>query len=317
MKVMTLHKNYGGDGGFWRWLMLHIAVGVLFGAYYASELYDTAELEIYYFPPFCGAGIAAAAAALSYFILGMYKPERNIRLGDFDRMMICARFGGGRNSKALREAVIDMHLCDYNDALDALKEIEEDEEDTEENNDVRLSVVYFYIGRCYQLMGYPSNGAKYLLEAIDKGLKLNDTYLLAARCLTQNGSFDKALECYNILLEKKCYYEFVYTDMGIAYLKKGDSEKALEYFTRSLNEGKNYSFALGGCSLAYLQMKNLEESNKYYQKALMCNMDDVNGFKVFYCNIAEAAGLWDEIDPKMKLRSRRGGSEVEGDEIIR
>lgn len=312
-----MRRNYGGGvGSFWLWFGLHAAFGVLAGAYYASEKYGLAQPELYYIPPFCGAVIAGAAAALSYFILGFNSPERNIRLGDFDRMMIYSRFGGGRNAKMLKEAVIDMHLCDYNDALDVLKEIEEDEEDTEENNDTRLSVVYFYIGRCYQLMGYPSNGAKYLLEAVDKGLKLNDTYLLAARCLTQNGSFDRALECYNTLLERNCCYEFVYTDMGIAYLKKGDGEKALEYFTRSLNEGKNYSFALGGCSLAYLQMKNLEESTKYYQKALMCNMDDVNGFKVFYCNIAEAVGLWDEIDPKMKLRSRRG-FDIEDEEIIR
>ncbi|MCH5348782.1 MAG: tetratricopeptide repeat protein, partial [Oscillospiraceae bacterium] len=177
-----------------------------------------------------------------------------------------------------------------------------------------LSVIYFYTGRCYQLMGYPSNGARYFRQALDNGLKLNDTYLLTARCLTQNGSFDEALEYYNILAERDAYFDFIYTDMGIAYLKKGDGEKAFECFTRAVDEGRNYAFALGGCSLACLQMKNLDDSRKYYKRALMCNMDDINGFKIFYCNIAESVGLLDEIDPNMKIRAGRVG---EAEDLIR
>ncbi|MCM1328213.1 MAG: tetratricopeptide repeat protein [Ruminococcus sp.] len=295
---------------FLPWLAAHVVVGVILGAYFVADEYGEEIIGIYYKPVAVAALAAAVLAFVSWLLLGRRDPKRNIELGDFDRMMVYGRFGGGRNSKRLKDAVIELHLCNFNDALDELKEIEEEEED-----EGRLSVVKFYMGRCYQLMGYPANGARYFGEAIDNGLKLNDTYLLEARCLTQNGRFDEAVDCYKVLLERDCYFDFIYTDIGIAYLKKGDSENALSYFKRAVDEGKNYPFALGGCSLAYLQMKNLEESGKYYKKALMCNMEDLNGFKVFYCNIAESVGLYDEIDPSIKRR--RGFDGDDDDEIMR
>lgn len=291
---------------FLPWLICHVIAGVILCAYFIADEYGEETADIFYKPLAAAAFVSMGVALVSWLVLGRRSSGRRIELGDFDRMMVYGRFGGGRNSKRLREAVIELHLYNFNDALDILKEIEEGEEDGG-----RLSVVDFYMGRCYQLMGYPANGAKYFKEAIEKGLKLNDTYLLAARCLTQNGRFDEAVDCYKVLLERDCYFDFLYTDIGIAYLKKGDGESALEYFKKSVDEGKNYSFALGGCSLAYLQLKNLEESNNYYKKALLCNMDDINGFKIFYCNIAESVGLYDEIDPNLKRHSDADGGDEE------
>ncbi|MDE5576532.1 MAG: tetratricopeptide repeat protein [Oscillospiraceae bacterium] len=292
------------------WLAAHVFLGLCIGSLYAIRRYGAENAEIYYFPPIICGALAAILGGWAYYSFGRVRSEYEInKLGNFDRALVFGYFYGS-DAKLLREAVIDMHLSDLNGALEKFKWLEE-----KELPDDRRSVLCFYMGRCYQLMGYPSNGVKYFQEALDKGLKLSDTYLLTARCLTQNGRFDEALECYNTLLEKDCYFDFIYTDMGIACLKKGDGEKALEYFTKSVDEGKNYSFALGGCSLAYLQMKDLDKSREYYRQALTCNMDDVNGFKIFYCNIAEAVGLFDEIDPQMKLRSEAGFEH--GDEIIR
>lgn len=288
-------------GRFAPWLVTHAAAGLCIGSLYAIEMYGAEDAATYYAPPLIGAAAAAVLSGWAYYAFGRSKSEYDItKLGHFDRGLIYGHFSG-RDAAFIREAVIDMHVADLNTALEKLKELEEKDLIPD-----RRSVVCFYMGRCYQLMGYPANGSKYFQEALDLGLTLNDTYLLAARCLTQNGRFDEAIEYYKVLLERDCYFDFIYTDMGITYLKKGDAEKALEEFGRSVDEGKNYSFALGGCSLAYLQMKNLDKSREYYQKALNCNMDDVDGFKVFYCNIAEAAGLLDEIDPQMKLRTERG-----------
>ncbi len=288
-------------GRFAPWLVIHILAGILIGAFCSIELFGAETAKDYYFPPLIGAAVGLALSVSAYYAFGRGGSEYdNARLGSFDRSLVYGFFSG-RQAVLLREAVIDLHLNELNDSLDKLKELEE-----KELSDDCRSVVDFYMGRCYQLMGYPSNGSKYFNEAIELGLKLNDVYLLAARCLTQNGRFDEAIDYYNLLLERDCYFDFIHTDMGITYLKKGDGEKALEEFNISIDEGKNYSFALGGCSLAYLQLKDLEKSREYYQKALNCNMEDILGFKIFYCNIAESVGLLDDIDPQMKLRPEHG-----------
>lgn len=292
-------------GRFAPWLVTHLIAGLCTGALYSAELYGADGAKVYYAPPLIGALIGLILSVFAYIAFGRKGSEYdNTRLGDFDRMLVYGHFSG-RNASLMREAVIDLHLADFNIALEKFRSIEE----KELAGDSR-SALDFYMGRCYQLMGYPSNGAKYFREALELGLKLNDTYLLAARCLVQNGLFDEAIEYYNILLERDCRFDFILTDMGVTYLKKGDGEKALEQFEKSISEGKNYSFALGGCSLAHLLMKDIGKSREYYQKALQCNMDDVVGFKIFYCNIAESVGLLDDIDPRMKRQPEK-------DEIIR
>lgn len=298
---------------FCPWLIAHMLVFGISCAFAAAEVNGYEGAREYYYPLLAGIIASLPFALCSYFMFGRQSIRYSDRnLGDFDKYMIYSLFGGSPSwlfgslaAKKLREAVIDMHVFDYNTALDKYKELED-----ENLSDKQRSVLCFYTARCYQLMGYPSNGVIFYKQAIELGLDTNDTYLLTARCLTQNGRFDEAVEYYTILLERDCYFDFIYTDIGIAYLKKGDGEKALENFERSVDEGKNYSFALGGCSLACLQLKNLEKSNEYYKKALTCNMDDVSGFKTFYCNIAEAVGLLDEIDPEIRNGSDKDAGEI-------
>ena len=284
------------------WLLVHIVVFCLAGGYFGYEFLGAQGAAYYYVVILMGIAAAFVFSISAYLAFGRRDSRYTHNRADpFDRRRIYRCFRGAMASK-LCEAVIDMDLMSLAEALEKFKEAEE----TENLSDEQKGVLSYYIGRCYQLMGYPSNGAKYFRNAIGFGFDSDDTYLLAARCMVQNGSFDEAVENYNILLEKDCGFDFIYTDMGLAYLKKGDSERALEFFEKSIDEGKNYAFALGGCSLSYLQMKELEKSEEYYKKALTCNMNDVSGFKVFYCNIAESVGLIDEINPNMKVNPVTG-----------
>lgn len=266
-------------------------------AIFMTAAYGAEEVGEYYKPLLYAAVFSLFPAMLAYyFFFSNDMRYDSSKLGEFDRNML--RQFGMRYERKLREAVMDMHIFDFNTALEKYDELSE-----KELADNQRAVLSFYMGRCYQLMGYPANGAKHFDKAIELGLKLNDTYLLAARCLVQNGRFDDAIEYYNILIERESYFEFIYTDVALAYLKKGDGEKALEYFRKSVDEGMNYSFALGGCSLAYLQLRDLEKSKEYYKEAVRCNMEDINGFKMYYCNIAESVGLIDEIDEQMKVNN--------------
>ncbi|MCH5348988.1 MAG: hypothetical protein J1E40_06670, partial [Oscillospiraceae bacterium] len=108
------------------------------GAYWAIAVSGSSMAEEYYRPVVVS---IVPAIFLAWITNETFRSDagerRRIRLGDFDRMMIYHRFGGGANSKRLRNAVIDIHMHNFNDALDVLKEIEEAEQD-----DARLSVIY-------------------------------------------------------------------------------------------------------------------------------------------------------------------------------
>ncbi len=307
---------------FLPWLALHTVIFCGLAVYYAVTNYGAEGAVNYYLPLLKGFSAALIAAIFAYITFGREDKGNKYSLsalGEFDVKLICGYFAmkpvkGAVNrtrdiplskqlaninlNNLLIEAVVDMHNFDFNTSLDKMEEIEE-----KPLTDNQKAVLSFYMGRCYQMMGYPANAVKHFESCLELGMKLNDVYLLAARCLTQNGRFDDAIEYYNVLIERESYFEFIYTDIGLAYLKKGEGEKAYEYFRKSVDEGMNHSFALGGCSLACLQMKDIEKSMEYFKEAVRCSMEDVNGFKVYYCNIAESVGLINEIDETMKINT--------------
>lgn len=305
---------------FLPWLALHTVIFCGLAIYYAVTNYGAECAAIYYLPLLKGFSAALIAAIFAYITFGREDKKYSAdAINEFDLKLICGHFAvkpvksvvnstrdistsnrrtNVKLSKLLIEAVIDMHAFDFNTSLDKMEEIEENS-----LTDNQKAVLSFYMGRCYQMMGYPANAVKHFETCLDLGMRLNDVYLLAARCLAQNGRFDDAIEYYNVLIERESYFEFIYTDIGLAYLKKGDGEKAFEYFRKSVDNGMNHSFALGGCSLACLQMKDIEKSMEYFKEAVRCSMEDVNGFKVYYCNIAESVGLLNEIDETMKINT--------------
>ncbi len=306
--------------GYLPWCVVHTVIFCGVAVYYAVTNYGADGAVNYYMPLLSAVGGALIISVPAYAAFFSNNDKYSISaLSEFDVKLICGHFAmkpaksvvnktrdipltnrraNVRLNNLLIEAVIDMHHFDFNTSLDKMEEISE-----KELTDNQRAVLSFYMGRCYQMMGYPANAVRHFEACLELGMCLNDVYLLAARCLAQNGRFDDAIAYYNVLIERESYFEFIYTDIGLAYLKKGDGEKAFEYFRKSVDEGMNYSFALGGCSLACLQMKKLEESNDYFKEAVRCSMEDVNGFKVFYCNIAESVGLINEIDETMKINT--------------
>lgn len=297
--------------GFWAdfspWLLVHMIVFSLAGGYLGYDFLGEKGAAYYYTVILLSIIGAVIFSLFAYLAFGRRDPRYTLNRADpFDRRRIYSCFSG-KKASLICESVIDMEMLSYSEALEKLKEIEADKD----LSDMQKAVLSYYMGRCYQLMGYPSNAVKCFRCSVENGFDPEDVYFLEARCLVQNGCFDEAVEIYDLLMAKGCDLDFIYTDIGLAYLKKGDGNSALEYFERSLKEKKNYAFALGGCSLAYLQLKDLEKSMDFYRKALNCNMTDIYGFKVFYCNIAEAVGLLGEIDPDIKKTS------ISGIEIIR
>lgn len=170
--------------------------------------------------------------------------------------------------------------------------------------DKEEAAVSFYLANSYRLMGYDTNAINYFRNAIDLGIddRTRTIEVLLARCYVETRSYDKAIEIYDKLEQAEICFEFIYTDYGMCYLSKGDYETALEWFQKSVINHRNAVFALGGCSLAHLGMKELEESDRMYRAALAANLSDVEGFKQYYCKIAESVGLYDEINDDMKRK---------------
>lgn len=168
--------------------------------------------------------------------------------------------------------------------------------------DREKAVVCFYLGNSYRLMGYDTNAINFFLEAIELGIedRTRTIEILLARCYVETGAYDKAVEVYDALEASDICFEFIYTDYGMLYLAKGEYQTALDWFHKSLLKRRNSVFAIGGCSLAYLGLKDLENSEDMYRRALEANLSDIDGFKQYYCKIAESVGLYDKISDDMK-----------------
>ncbi len=211
-----------------------------------------------------------------------------------------------RDSRLFHKGVSALHKNDFNTALEIFSGLQ----DFKLKDSWKAVLCYFH-GRTYHLMGYPTNAAKYYTQSIELGINIDDIYIMVGRCYTNTGCYNEAVEYYEALLNKDTYMDYVITDMGMAYLKGNMPEKAFDMFNKSVSKGMNYAFALGGCSLACLQMNDVDKSREYFGRALINNMDDIDGFKRYYCKIAEANGILDKIDNNMRINDKADDDEYD------
>jgi tetratricopeptide (TPR) repeat protein len=213
---------------------------------------------------------------------------------EFESRLIGNTFSGiGTKAKLFRRACDHMHFGDLSDALEVFNTLKNKNLTKREK-----AVLSFFLGKCYEVMGYPTNAVNYYRQSLEEDIGLDEVYLITARAFTVNGDFTEAEEVYDDLLSRDSKLENIYTDLGMVYIKANQPDKALETFSKSLRLHHNYSFALGGCALAYLLKSDTENAKFFYSQAIINNIDDLDGFTEYYCNIAESKGLADEIGVK-------------------
>jgi tetratricopeptide (TPR) repeat protein len=224
--------------------------------------------------------------------------ERDEHISAYDKRIIRDSFsGGGRRAKRFRQCIRFISEGNMADALDELNRLKEQTPSGREN-----AVLCFYLGRCYQFMGYPTNAKKLFLEAIETGIDVDEVFTLCGREMVTCGDFAGAEAVYNKLLERKGTSEYVLTDLGMLYIKSNEPEKALQAFSNSIKNHMNYAFAMGGCALAYLLKKDTENASFFYSQAIINNIDDSDGFTEYYISVAETQGLADNIGIKPKQK---------------
>jgi tetratricopeptide (TPR) repeat protein len=214
----------------------------------------------------------------------------------YDKRIIGKNFDSAkRYCRTFRRSYRQLVEGDVSDALNGFISVRESKIKKSE-----MAVVCYFLGRCYQHMGYPTNAANFFRESINNGIGMDEVYTLCGREMVACGNFTAAEEIYNELLATDSKSDYIYTDIGMLYIKANDSEKALEAFSTSIKKHMNYAFALGGCALAYLLKKDAKNANFFFGQAVVNNIDDVEGFIEYFVSIAETQGMADEIAVKVK-----------------
>lgn len=239
---------------------------------------------------FCYA-VTAGIAFLGALIDSAVSPDRYAR---YYSSVIGKTFRGlDRASFQFRKGV--RFLCErhFAAALDTLLGVEEYSLSEREK-----SVLYFFTGTCYRNMGYPTNSAKYFVDSIASGMIHPDAELGAARSYAAAGSINEAKEFYDRLFEKnyhKLYYPFLYSDLGMMYLKAGLADEAIGCFQQGIDEKMDVHSAYGGIAAAWLIKDDVQKSLEYFRRVAISNMADFDGFVVYYINIAKAYGCYDRV----------------------
>ncbi|MDR0944328.1 MAG: hypothetical protein LBM41_07350 [Ruminococcus sp.] len=232
-------------------------------------------------------------AGYSFFFAGW---NNDISPPPYDKRIIGKNFDGmSRVCRLFYRSYRQLIEGDISDALNGFIAVRESNLKKSE-----MAVVCYFLGRCYQHMGYPTNAANFFRESINNGIGLDEVYTLCGREMVACGNFTAAEEVYNELLATQSKSDYIYTDIGMLYIKANDAEKALEAFSTSIKKHMNYAFALGGCALAYLLKKDAKNASFFFGQAVVNNIDDIDGFTEYYISIAETQGLADEIGIKAK-----------------
>ncbi|MDR0974146.1 MAG: hypothetical protein LBL80_00405 [Ruminococcus sp.] len=228
----------------------------------------------------------------------------------YDKRIIKDSFqGGGKCSRIFSRAYKLFSESDFAEALTMFNELKEYNLKGRES-----AVLSFYIGRCYQFMGYSTNASQKFRESIENGIGVDEVYTLCGREMVSCGNFSGAEDIYNELLEKGSDSDYIYTDMGMLYIKANEPEKALEAFSTSIKHHMNYAFAMGGCALAYVLKKDAVNAKFFFGQAVLNNIDDIDGFTDYYLSVAETQGISEDIGVKPKPKLYFDPSKIVGDE---
>ncbi|MBP3243034.1 MAG: tetratricopeptide repeat protein [Ruminococcus sp.] len=176
-------------------------------------------------------------------------------------------------------------------ALDGFKLLEEEYSD--DLDTCEQAVLRFYIGRCYDIMGYFPNALKCYQDSQRLGMKDNILPLLIARCTGSNGDTGEAVQLYtSILSNKKSPYRlYVRTDLGKMFLRENDAATAMKWFSEAIEHRQNYADALGGAAIAQTMLHHFKEAEELYKAAIVNRISDSRGFTAYYKEVQAAALL--------------------------
>ena len=213
---------------------------------------------------------------------------------DYDERIVMGRFRGfDRASILFRRGMSRLAESHMAAALELFRNVDEYKLNTNEQ-----AVLYYYTGVCYRNMGYPSNGASYFMKSVDCVMAHPDAMMNALRCYARAGNINDAEDVFSAMKEKnylRDYYSFLYTEMGMMYIRADRPDDAIERFNTGIGLGLDRPSALGGIAISYMLKGDIEQSRSYFRKAVIGNIPDIEGFRDYYITIARGCGHFSEV----------------------
>ncbi|MEA3475609.1 MAG: tetratricopeptide repeat protein [Candidatus Cloacimonadota bacterium] len=90
----------------------------------------------------------------------------------------------------------------------------------------------------------------------------------------EQGLIDKAIECYQKVVEINPDDAYAYYNMGYAYGDKGNYNKAIECFQKAVEINPDFAVAYNSMGMAYGVKGNYDKAIECYQKVVEINPDD-------------------------------------------
>ncbi|MBR4201633.1 MAG: hypothetical protein IKQ91_10255 [Oscillospiraceae bacterium] len=197
-----------------------------------------------------------------------------------DEHLIGRNFGGFRKQDKLFCEAMEAYAANRpRTALERFLAVQDFELTSSE-----LGVLSFYIGRCYQLLGCPSNACPFYRKARENGFSKHFSMLFEARSCSEGGDFARSLMLFQELLDSnppKEFY-FLYTDIGYLFIRQKKPDEAEKWFQLSIEKQQNYAFALGGMAIVMLQKGDFSAAEDYHYKALVNHLEDASSFRRYF-----------------------------------
>lgn len=240
-------------------------------------------------------GIAAYLICSAAYICGGWIFYFSTPYSEHDKSIIGHCFSGfDRASLLFRRGMRCLADNSLADSLRMLLGVDEYRLNTKEK-----AVLCFYTAVCYRNMGYPTNAAAYFIKAGENGLDIPDVRFNALRCYCRAGSIHDAE---NIFAEMcaddldKVYFNCLYTEMGMMFVRADDPDNAVKYFEKSIELEMDKASATGGLAVASLLKGDLDSAMRYFRKALIANIPDRRGFIEFFRTTARDCGFEPDLE---------------------
>lgn len=235
-------------------------------------------------------GIITVCFAAAFYITLAVKTARykGAVFHRFDENIVDDAFTGMNKKSAVFEKGMEI-LADgyYGSALEVFVEIDEDTLSVKEK-----AVLDFYKARCYDSMDWKPNAIICYNKAAENGLDIPELNIFLARCYSENGNMEKALEiCTSLMDKNEKYSHRMRYEIGRMYLKLNEGAEALRWFNESIEKHECYADSLGGAAVAYTLLGKIKDGEEYYKKALLNGIANPESFTNYYKSIQAAIML--------------------------